>query len=397
MRRIPAIATYLFVIVALIMGVVALPIGAADHLDGPQVKTDAMLDINDVYAFQSPANAKNTVIAVTVVPIAGATNPAAFSSTGSYEIKVDTNGDAKEDITYTVTFSAADSSGKQTATVKSGSTTLGSGATGATITLSNGGQLSAGLYDDPFFFDLAAFRNNLAFCPGGKGTNFFLGLNVMAIVLEVPSTELGTRIGVWARTLKGGNQFDRMGRPAINTVFIAETKKDTFNSTQPADDAKNYTADVVAVLKSLGNDDATAAKLAGVLLPDILTFDTSSSDGFLNGRKLTDDVIDAELGLITGGKVTGDCVANDSTFRTAFPYLGVANAAPSASPSAAPSAAPTATPRPSAMPGLPSTGNGGAQVVRTQRTIVWWALIAMVASLVAAGISASFALRGRKR
>ena len=111
MRRVPAIATYLFVIIALIMGVVALPIGAADHLDGPQVKTDAQLDINDVYAFQSPQNAKNSVLIMTVVPLAGATNPATFSATGTYEFKVDNTGDAKEDLTYTVTFSAADSGG----------------------------------------------------------------------------------------------------------------------------------------------------------------------------------------------------------------------------------------------------------------------------------------------
>ncbi|MGZ4256276.1 MAG: DUF4331 family protein [Gaiellaceae bacterium] len=62
-----------------------------------------------------------------------------------------------------------------------------------------------------------------------------------------------------------------------------------------------------------------------MLLPDILTFDTSSSAGFLNGRKLTDDVIDAELGLITNGAVPGDCVANDSTFLSGFPYLGSPN------------------------------------------------------------------------
>ena len=35
-----------------------------------------------------------------------------------------------------------------------------------------------------------------------------------------------------------------------------------------------------------------------VLLPDVLTFDQSSTDGFLNGRQLADDVIDAELGLL---------------------------------------------------------------------------------------------------
>src|SRR5690349_11230345 len=56
MRRLATIATYLFVVMALVIGVAAVPIGAADHLDGPMVMTDGLFDINDVYAFQSPAN-----------------------------------------------------------------------------------------------------------------------------------------------------------------------------------------------------------------------------------------------------------------------------------------------------------------------------------------------------
>ena len=56
------------------------------------------------------------------------------------------------------------------------------------------------------------------------GTDFFAGLDVSAIVLEVPSSELNgadTNIGVWARTLnQNGDQIDRVGRPAINTALI---------------------------------------------------------------------------------------------------------------------------------------------------------------------------------
>jgi hypothetical protein len=40
---------------------------------------------------------------------------------------------------------------------------------------------------------------------------------------------------------------------------------------------------------------------------------------------LADDVIDAELNLITEGAITTDCVNNDSTFLGDFPYLGVPN------------------------------------------------------------------------
>jgi hypothetical protein len=53
--------------------------------------------------------------------------------------------------------------------------------------------------------------------------------------------------------------------------------------------------------------------------------DTSSSAGFPNGRRLADDVIDIELGLVTNGAVTSDCVANDSAFTNSFPYLAPKN------------------------------------------------------------------------
>ena len=385
MRRVATFATYLFVIMALALGVVAIPLGAADHLDGPLVMTDGAFDINDLYAFQSPSNPANTVIIVTAVPVAGVQNAPLFGTGGAYEIKIDNTGDAKEDITWTYTFGAADSNGRQSVTVKSGATTLGTGMTGSTaINLTGGGRTVAGLADDPFFFDLAAFRNTLMFCPGGVGTNFFKGLNTMAIVVEVPSSSLGGKIGIWARTLKGTTQFDRMGRPAINTVFLNPgTRKDTFNSTQPSDDPKNYTADVVAVLKALGNDDATATALAGVLLPDVLTFDTASSEGFLNGRKLADDVIDAELALITGGAVKGDCVASDSNFSNTFPYLAPTNETP----------APPPTGSGGNLPGMPNTGAGGAQA---QGPTTLWALIASLACLGAAGVSATIAVRAKK-
>jgi hypothetical protein len=89
--------------------------------------------------------------------------------------------------------------------------------------------------------------------------------------------------------------------------------------------------DDLVMLSGLDNSGYTeqqARDIANVLLPDVLTFDTSSSDGFLNGRKLADDVIDAELALVTGGSgggtpvLSGDCVgANDVALPSSFPYL----------------------------------------------------------------------------
>jgi hypothetical protein len=225
------------------------------------------------------------------------------------------------------------------------------GPVGQTIVgLEPGVRLFAGLADDPFFLDLNAFNAGAKFCqgPGGTGSNFFKGLNASAIVLKVPTASIGAnQVGVWAQTTVRGTggayaRVDRMGRPAINTVFIPEnpfelraSAEDKFNAGHPRDDQATWRAELVDSLTLLHSlNDATdnkaddAAKVAGladILLPDVLTVDLSKPTAFLNGRNLADDVMDAELGLITEGAVTTDCVANDSTFSSSFPYLGKPN------------------------------------------------------------------------
>jgi hypothetical protein len=214
---------------------------------------------------------------------------------------------------------------------------IAKGKTDQDIAIPGGGMLRAGVMDDPFYFDLEGFLA-LDFCtPGETRPNFFAGLNVSAIVLEVPSSWFGAaNIGVWARTVARGKQIDRMGRPAINTVFIPNnplepagsepSMKNKFNAALPRHDQRRFRAEVVDTLGIFyGDDEDTINALADILLPDILTVDTSNPAGFLNGRGLADDVIDAEYPLVTNGAVTTDCVSNDSAFTDTFPYLAPKN------------------------------------------------------------------------
>ena len=80
-----------------------------------------------------------------------------------------------------------------------------------------------------------------------------------------------------------------------------------------------------AVVAHAGAPTYTAGQITGIantLLPDTLTIKLGDPSGFLNGRKPSDDVINAEFGLVTNGAVTSDGVdANDSTFLTYFPFL----------------------------------------------------------------------------
>jgi hypothetical protein len=345
MKKFSTVLVYGVLALALAFGLFASPAGAADHLDAPGLTPpggDTRMDITDVYAFQSPSNPDNTVLIMGVNPLAGVLNDGTFRPGNAlYAFKIDTNGDAREDITFRVKFTKPDANLMQRVTL--GVDGLGmhnpiaKGETNEIISIPGGGMLFAGVKDDPFFFDLEGFLA-LDFCtPGETRPNFFAGLNVSAIVLEVPSSWFGTdNIGVWARTVANNKQIDRMGRPAINTVFIPNnplepagtepSMKNKFNAALPRHDQRRFRPEVVDTLQIFyGDDDETINALADILLPDILTVDVSSSAGFLNGRRLADDVIDAEYPLVTNGAVTTDCVSNDSAFTDMFPYLAPKN------------------------------------------------------------------------
>ncbi len=377
-------------VASLVLAVATAPSGtrASDHLDGPSLLTppggNLQADINDLYVFRA-ADPERTVLALTTHPAAGFVSPLAYATNVDYVIDIDRNGDAVEDLAYVVRFSAVSHgtqryrvtryTGGNARTLRHGKR-LGSGRTGRSTELKDDVRAFAGLRSDPFFFDLGAFLSEVAgvttdqlggvlpvagrlFCDKNK-SDFFKVLNTNAIVLEVPSEALvkhfededeakandddedkdedkdnddtsSNRIGVWARTIgpvgAGRGQIDRVGRPAINTVFNHGADKTTFNQEAPTADRANFEASFVATLKHFGYSDTTvptATALAEILLPDVLTYDVGTmADGTaLNGRAPADDVIDAELGIVTKGAISTDCVGPHSDYLPTFPYLG---------------------------------------------------------------------------
>jgi hypothetical protein len=355
----------------------------ADHLDAPALggltnmagdfaphSDHGDRDINDVYVFQG-RNASRTAFVMT-------TNPAinlfggSFGTNVRYIINVDRNGDAKQDLAYVFRFGSPNGSGAQSYTVAryTGSNArhlvngvkIAWGSTGGSGigTAKGNAKVFAGVRSDPFFFDLTGFvgtvfgigTDNLDVLDGDHN-DFFAGLNTNAVVIEVPDDSIGaTKIGVWGQTTYWANgewnAGDQMGRPAINTVFNnalvdpnAGQTKNRFNATAPSKQRTAYDGlfrnNIIATLtninQALGTDTAfgcsdydagTAGAIADILLPDVLTYDTSTAAaGPLNGRALADDVIDVELGLTTNGCVTTDAVNAHSDYLSSFPYLGV--------------------------------------------------------------------------
>ncbi len=263
----------------------------ADHLDSPGLTSpgmDARIDITDHFAFQKPGDPSKSILIMNVNPLARAS---AFNPDAIYEILIDTDADALPNVAFKINF--ADVNGGQLATVRRAADSLALGrdlagdiifqdapaSFSSTPTISQSGDFKffAGLRSDPFFFDLLAFLNGLKFTT--PGTDFF-------------------------------------------TVFMHGKEKTMFNRAQPNTDVARFTDDIVAVLEQFGYSSSQAGSLAAVLLPDILTYNFSSSSGFLNGRRLTDDVIDIELGLVTNGAITTDGVGAHTDYLSDFPYLG---------------------------------------------------------------------------
>jgi len=136
-------------------------------------------------------------------------------------------------------------------------------------------------------------------------------------------------------------QDDQMARPAINTVFVDASSKNTFNTTVPSAQAGAFQAAFQSRLLALNPGYTTnalgwdAPTFTGALATDVLTVSLDGTTTFfdgtnvLTGRALADDVISVELLLIFGGPTGGDnpgltndnVDANDKPFSTSFPYL----------------------------------------------------------------------------
>jgi hypothetical protein len=323
------------------------------HYSGPDFgfpHGDARLDFTDLYAFPKPGDASTSILIMNVHPSSGVNPPGPttdepFATEAVYELRIDTNGDNIADIAYRVRFSF-DQSGTQTATVRrvEGAQATGTGDEGKTIiegapvstgpdsrvTEAGGYRFFAGWRSDPFFFDVNGALNNLQF----TGDDYFADKDVCSIVLEVPNSALGPKMGLWARTVDGASgkwvQADR-GARSNQTPFLAGEQNAAYLSAEPAGDARFVPVFAHALEHAGGYTPTEATRIAATLLPDVLQYDPTRPASYPNnGRALTDDVVDFFLPLLSNGKVTDDKVGPHKDLLTVFPYVGPPHRARSA-------------------------------------------------------------------
>jgi hypothetical protein len=220
----------------------------SDHADTPAIAAAPGTDLTDVYVFPSPTNNNNVVLAMCVHPLipSGMGPSTFFDPTVLYQFKIDNTGDFIEDMVIQAKF-VGTGTGQQVQISSGVPAKLGTvtqqltpdsvvGTYNTTFTTSKGMTVFAGPREDPFFFDLAQFLTILpdranplgatftttagnststtpadpdmpmagTFRAAGSAQDFLKGLNVLAIVVEVPKTQIigasSGKINVWCTT-----------------------------------------------------------------------------------------------------------------------------------------------------------------------------------------------------
>ncbi|GFJ91818.1 DUF4331 domain-containing protein [Phytohabitans rumicis] len=432
---------------------------ASSHREAPLIAADPAVDNTDLYAFVSPDRPDYVTFVANWIPFEepnGGPNFYPFATDATYNINVDSDGDAKADAVFRWKFKTTDKRGTKTFLYNNGPVTslndenllvrqtytLESSFNGkpfktrvtdgpvapsrvgpasmpdyaklrdqAAIQLPGGWKIFAGQADDPFFLDLRVFDLLYGGDLSETGQDTLAGYNVNTIVLQVPFKDVALNgdakrnpnIGVWTTTdrprvrLAGGGstgdrvQVSRLGNPLVNEVVVPAALKDAFNASRPDQDGKNPTIvkrvtnpevpqlieqiygipapkaprnDLVEIFltgittkaggpikadlnSQLNNKDVNPKRFVPSEMlrlnltvpvtaePNRLGVLAGDLQGFPNGRRLTDDVVDIEVQALEGAAQTGKIVdalaagdkvdANDQAFSGKFPYLALPN------------------------------------------------------------------------
>jgi hypothetical protein len=190
---------------------------AADHLDPPgrtdlavDPTPDLPADIADIFAWYSGDTVK---LIVTFGGPSSPTQPASFDRDVLYKIQISTAAPTDTpEMVITVRFGPGQRPNEWGVRMEGVP-----GVTGAiegpvdTTLVKDGVTARAGLFDEPFFFDLQGFRESrsLGAIRFVNTRNFFDANNDTAIVLEIPKDRFAsatTPLGFWITTARFGGQ-----------------------------------------------------------------------------------------------------------------------------------------------------------------------------------------------
>lgn len=189
---------------------------AADHLD-PPARTDPSVDdtpdraadIADIFAWHTDTS---VILALTFSGPQATDMPATYDPDVLYSINV-SNAAPRTTTDIPIRFRFGTGAMDQYGISVTGLP----GVTGAiegsveTTLEKDGVKVRAGLFDDPFFFDLQGFRDtsNTGTLSFDSDRDFFAGQNLTAVVIEIPKDRIdtGALVDVWGATARLGGQL----------------------------------------------------------------------------------------------------------------------------------------------------------------------------------------------
>ncbi len=437
--------------------------GASSHREAPLIAADAAVDNTDVYAFVSPDKPDSVTFVANWFGLQEPNGGPTFypwATNANYDINIDSDGNAKPDVGYRLTFRTEDRRGNNTFLYNNGpvtslddenllyrqyyelSVSKGGGWTKvmegqvapsmvgaasipdyaalrdqATKDVPGGGKVYVGGAEDPFFADLRVFDLLYGGDLSKVGQDTLAKTNVNTWALQVPISEIalngdGQRnpvIGVWSDTERRSMQLapgtatavgqpvqvSRLGNPLVNEVVLPAVLKDAFNGLTPDKDAtippvvarvtdpevakllqgiynlpapqtpRNDLVEIflTGIAKQAPTLDGSAPPIQADLNSQVLNADANAAgfqpsemlrlntsipptadpnrlgvlagdlQGFPNGRRLGDDVIDISVQAVAGAAQTGKLVdalatgdkvdGNDTAFTGTFPYVAL--------------------------------------------------------------------------
>jgi len=341
---------------------------------------DETLDISDAYCFAGAGDARGprTVFGMNASP--GVGKP--WDPAGYYELKLDTNQDYVEDITWRFTFpvdstgtqhvEVAELTGKEAAdrNAKGRIITPRNAPVGEVLELDHGIKIFAGQRRDPFFnyipFPLAVtaalangtFPDLAALFPPHDD---FLNNSVRSVLVEAPVEITGRRrLHYWATTAvydqghSMWHQVQRAGGPNTTTFwdFVNGSAKVNINATAPLNDIAGRPAkpdtdpasgvwgqvrdQTAAVVKAGGTFNegihgrstplAYGAWVADTLLPNVIPFFPGTNalwdpwQGSHNGKGLREDAFDNVTKMVLNQDFTSG-LTQPSPLLDYFPYV----------------------------------------------------------------------------
>ena len=338
-------------VLALTMGTVAgiAPTYASHHFESDLAKNYPQFDLTDMFVFESQRRGY-TAFMMNVNPTTGRDGQAAFGDNGVYSFHI-AGSKVFDGSGLTITahldgdklvFGLADGANQAVGTKGKA---FGQATVGHTASFNNGVRVWSGAARDTFVgnsegiigfmtkllahgkFDLSSFD---------KGVDLFKDFQSSVIVVEVPNNMLPDTVHVYSTSAMYNKdqwvQVNRAANPLLTHMFMANNPMEVAEHIQhrpDVDTTRGYAVSgtvlrAVALDNKLANPVAYADAVAVKLLPDMIPYKVGSKAAYtfekVNGRKPSDDAMDAVLSIFVGRKITDNANSFDR-HPESFPYV----------------------------------------------------------------------------